>query len=163
MIRRAEAGDAEAMDALHVRAWQRAFSDFLSPEHLLETPAADRVARWRARMDLRGVRTWVWDQDGHVAGFAAAGEADDEDAPAGSLWALYVDPPAQGAGVGDALLAHAEREMTAGGHAEAVLWVFTEGAQARRFYEARGWVLEAGSERRWQTDPVPSVRYRKRL
>jgi ribosomal protein S18 acetylase RimI-like enzyme len=155
VIRGATAADAEAIDGLHVRAWQHAYGDFIAPEDQMAARDEDeRVARWRERMDSTEIATWVWDQDGYVAGFASAG--------GGELWALYIDPAAQNAGVGSALLAHAEAAMKAEGASEATLWVFSANEHGRRFYEGRGWSLVPGSEE--QGDWVAAgVCYRKDL
>jgi len=106
--------------------------------------------------------TWVWDQDGVVAGFVTAGE-DPPGEGLGCLVRLYVQPSAQGAGVGKALLTHAEAAMRADGLTGAVLLVETTNEQARRFYEARGWVLEPDPEVRQPRWEASGVRYRRRL
>jgi GNAT superfamily N-acetyltransferase len=155
VIRLAVPDDAEAIDRVHVHAWERAYSDFIPPDRMVGArEPEDRVERWRSRMSEEVVRTWVFDLDGFVAGFAAVG--------GGELMALYVDPGAQGAGVGTALLAHAEQAMREAGATEAHLWVFTGNEHGRRFYEARGWTLVEGSEEQGDW-PVPGVKYRRVL
>ena len=154
MIRDATPEDADEIDRVHVQAWQRGYTDFVAPEDMIgaRTPPDERVARWRERIADGNVHTWVYEVDGFVAGFASAGE--------GHLWALYVDPTAQGAGVGSALLAHAEAEMRAEGSEEATLSVFAANEQGRRFYEKRGWVLVGDEDADWV---APSVTYRRAL
>jgi GNAT superfamily N-acetyltransferase len=155
VIRPAVPADAEAIDRVHVHAWERAYGDFIAPDRMRgATPVEERVARWRERLQHPVIRTWVFEVDGFLAGFASAG--------GGELMALYVDPAAQGAGAGTALLAQAEEAMRAEGSAEAELWVFSANEHGRRFYEARGWELDEDSEQ--QLDwAAPGVRYRKRL
>ena len=155
MIRPAVPDDAEAIDRVHVRAWERAYADFIAPDRQMGArPVEERIPRWRERIADSVIRTWVFDVDGFVAGFASAG--------GGELMALYVDPGAQGAGVGTALLAHAEAAMRAEGAAEAQLWVFSANEHGRRFYESRGWTLVEGSEDQgdWA---APGVKYRRAL
>ena len=155
-IREATPDDADEIDRIHVQSWLRAYSDFIGPEDMIgaRRPADERVARWRERVSDGTVRTWVHDVDGFVAGFASAG--------GGELMALYVDPAAQGAGVGSGLLEHAEAALRDEGAAEASLWVFRDNEHGRRFYESHGWTLVEGSEE--QGDWVaPGVEYRKRL
>ncbi len=155
MIRPAVAGDAESIDRVHVRAWERAYGDFVAPDRMIGArEPEDRLARWRERLDDEVIRTWVFELDGFLAGFASAG--------GGTLRALYVDPGAQGAGVGTALLEHAEAVLRAEGAAEAELWVYRENEHGRRFYESHGWELVPGSEKDddWA---APGVRYRKVL
>jgi GNAT superfamily N-acetyltransferase len=69
--------------------------------------------------------TVVEDVEGRVAGFAAIEGT--------MLRALYVDPPAQGAGVGSRLL---EAAQEAGVRA---LEVYTANGHARGFYAGHGW------------------------
>ncbi len=52
---------------------------------------------------------------------------------------LYVDPAATGKGVGGALLEHAMKLRRSG----LKLWTFQSNLDARRFYEARGFVATA--------------------
>jgi GNAT superfamily N-acetyltransferase len=68
----------------------------------------------------------------HVLGFAVG------NAQTGNIWALFVDPNAEGLGIGQAL------------HAQMVAWLFAQGlttlslgtaagTRAQRFYELAGW------------------------
>ena len=60
-------------------------------------------------------------------------------APSGWVHSLYVDPAAQGTGVGSQLLAEATRRIGRAGAATAHLWVFRDNAAGRRFYGRHGW------------------------
>ena len=167
MIRVAIPADAEAIAAVQVRAWQRAYADFLPPEAVEPATFEARRARWREHLEDGSTSrsTQAFDQDGVVAGFASIGPARDRDAgvEVGELMALYVDPVAQGAGVGRALLDAAERLLRADGYAAAVLWVFAENGMARDFYARHSWALEpadviaANHGAEWW---APAVRYR---
>jgi GNAT superfamily N-acetyltransferase len=78
---------------------------------------------------------------------------------------VYVSRDHRGSGVAGVLLAEAERQVAANGHAEAWLAVATGNARARRFYERSGWMdngpfdYPASVER--GTLPVPCHRYVK--
>lgn len=80
---------------------------------------------------------------------------------------VFVGPEGRGTGLAAVLLAEAERQVAAGGYAEAWLAVVAGNARARRFYEKRGWVDEgdlpyevtAGGE----TYVSPCRRYVKRV
>lgn len=78
-------------------------------------------------------RTVVAHVAGRIAGYATVGARRDADAtPAvGELAGLYVDPPAQGAGVGTVLLADAVARLRGGGFTSATLWVFEENGAPR--------------------------------
>ena len=125
MIRRATVDDAEAIARVHVATWQFAYAEIVDPAVLARRDVAERSALWRRVLAEGRAPVWVAEGGGRVVGFA---EVDD-----GRLVALYVDPVAQGAGVGTRLLAEAE---AAGG---AELEVFEANGHGRRFYEARGW------------------------
>ncbi len=147
MIRAAVVQDVPALARVQVRAWLHAYSGFLDPDYLAGRPVEVREPQWRAALTDPANRamTVVWDQDGVVAGFATTGPARDEDLDDrwGELYALYVDPPAQGAGVGRALLADAVGRLAGEGFASAALWTFADNAHAIAFYERFGWRRDA--------------------
>jgi GNAT superfamily N-acetyltransferase len=150
VIRAATEADVAAITDIEARAWRWAYSDFVDPDAM---PIADeRVERWRAQVATG--RVCVFDQDGAVVGYASV----DGD----QLRSLYVDPAAQGAGVGARLHDDALERVRAGGHALAWLWVFTANAQGRSFYERRGWraVGEPHREPHWVGD---ALRYERSL
>jgi GNAT superfamily N-acetyltransferase len=109
---------------------------------------AQQEPRWRERL-AEGIDVHVFDQDGVVAGFAAL--------DGNELRAIYVDPRAQGAGVGSALLEASVEGLRAAGHREAFLWCFEANGLARAFYERHGWALVPGES---QERSAPEVRYR---
>jgi GNAT superfamily N-acetyltransferase len=155
VIRRATPADAPAIAVVQARTWRHAYADIVEPEQM--PTVADQAPRWAAHLDAGGA-VHVWDQDGRVAGFATAGPGR-EDATAGELYAIYVDPPAQGAGVGSALLAAAEQSLRDAGLGDGLLWTFEANGLARAFYERHGWEADGGR----REGLAPEVRYRKRL
>jgi GNAT superfamily N-acetyltransferase len=148
VIRRATPADAPAIAAVQARTWRHAYADIVDPERMptveLQSP------RWTDLLDGGG-EVYVFDQAGQVAGFAALDGAE--------LRAIYVDPPAQGAGVGGALLDAAVDALRGAGHREAFLWTFEANGLARAFYERHGWELVSGHQERG----APEVRYRRIL
>ncbi|HEY3186016.1 MAG TPA: GNAT family N-acetyltransferase [Solirubrobacteraceae bacterium] len=167
MIRAATAGDAAAIARVQVRGWLHAYSGFVEPRRLAEQTVERREPVWREllRDHAAAGRTWVWDEGGTVAAFAAAGPARDAGAGAqtGELYAIYVDPPAQGAGVGTAMLRRAEGWLAEAGFVRAVLWTFEANAQARAFYERFGWRLDEAAPPAPAEWWAPAVRYRREL
>jgi GNAT superfamily N-acetyltransferase len=155
VIRPATREDAAAIAALEVRAWRWAFVDLVADEDM--PTVAGREARWREQ-PLDGAR--VWDQDGLIAGVVEIGPSPDEPG-AGALRALYVDPAAQGAGIGSALHDWALAALRGAGHAAATLRVFTADGHAREFYAARGWRPDGASGE--GPEHVPQLRYRRTL
>jgi GNAT superfamily N-acetyltransferase len=67
---------------------------------------------------------------------------------------LYVLPQAQGHGVGNALL-----EVANGAFDRLRLWTFQRNARARRFYDARGFVLVEETDGAGNEEKEPDARY----
>jgi ribosomal protein S18 acetylase RimI-like enzyme len=150
VIRAALDADAAAIAEIEARTWRWAYEDFVPPEAM--PIATERVPAWREHIAGGGVR--VFDQDGTVVGYAAVREA--------KLAALYVEPAAQGAGVGSRLLADAQARLRTAGHVRAWLYVFADNAQGCAFYERHGWtpVGELVGEDHWH---APGRRYERDL
>ena len=72
---------------------------------------------------------WVEERDGRVVGFVGLDD--------GEVTHLYVEPAAQGDGIGSALLEHVKAQSDG----ELRLWVFQRNDGARRFYERRDFRL----------------------
>lgn len=139
-VRPAVAVDAAAVIGVFLRA--RAAMRYLPRLHTGEETAEHFTERV-----LPGSEVWVAESGGRVVGFAAV-HGDDLDH-------LYVDPLAQGQGLGDRLLAAA----TAGReHLE--LWVFQRNTGARRFYERHGWQLRFTTDGQDNEECEPDARYR---
>jgi GNAT superfamily N-acetyltransferase len=161
MIRAAKPGDGEAMGLLRRRACRVAYDGVVDPSLL---DGQEDVGVWGQRVEAAPEGAlWVWEQDGNVAGFAAALPEAPEQPGVGFLQALYVDPVAQGAGVGRALHDKALDVMRDGGAAEATLWVLAENSRGREFFEGLGWKQEPGIEDNDPSWGVLSYRYRRSL
>jgi GNAT superfamily N-acetyltransferase len=100
-------------------------------ENRLLTPGLVTVADYHATI-ARGT-CWVWDDGTGVRGFASGAPADDS-----LVWALFVDPAAEGTGVGAALLARLTDELWRRGHRQLRLDT-RSGTRAERVYRAAGW------------------------
>jgi GNAT superfamily N-acetyltransferase len=134
VIRRATAADARGIAAVEVRAFRHAYADILEPQYLAEMDVDEEAAAWAASLAEPDRVAWVAEAEGRVVGYASI--RDDE------LRTLYVDPAAQGAGLGTRLLAEAQ---SAGARC---LYVFDANGHGRRFYESRGW-QDAGEDGEW--------------
>jgi ribosomal protein S18 acetylase RimI-like enzyme len=73
-----------------------------------------------------------------VVGFAADGEK-------GWVHSLYVDPEAQGHGVGSMLLRYAADRLLEAGCHRGYLWVFAENEPSVRFYKRHGWTPDGAT------------------
>jgi ribosomal protein S18 acetylase RimI-like enzyme len=110
----------------------------------LHTPEEDRAYFGGTVADRE---VWVWEEDGAVLGFAAL---EDEE-----LTHIYVEPDAHGRGIGGALIDRA-KERRPGGFQ---LWVFQENANARRFYDRRGFVLVRETDGSDNEERTPDALY----
>lgn len=165
-IRPATPADALEVAAVHVRAWQSAYRGLLPDEHLDGLRVEQRAARYTfGSEDPLVPYTVLALEHGAICGFATTGPSRDEDAKGlAELYAIYVDPPAWGRGVGGLLLERATARMREQRYEQAILWVLTGNEQAEHFYRSRGWQRDGAS--RWE-EPygVRSrvIRYRLRL
>jgi GNAT superfamily N-acetyltransferase len=125
VIRPATDADARALAELEVRAWRWAYVDIVSEEHMITVD--ERVGRWTGQDAVA-----VAEVDGRIAGVVQTGAG-------GELRALYVEPAAQGAGLGTALYDHAMLRLAEDGYAETMVWVFEADGHARGFFARRGW------------------------
>lgn len=95
------------------------------------TSSAITPAHYRPAIEDTG-KGWVAERTGQIDGFAIGNRE------TGNIWALFVDPHAEGMGLGQSL--HAA--MTSWLFAQGIerLWLSTEpGTRAQRFYERAGW------------------------
>jgi GNAT superfamily N-acetyltransferase len=154
-IRPGTAEDADAVAEIWRLGWRDGHLGLVPPE----LAAIRTDASFSERAAQRVADTTVAVVDGVVAGFVMV--VDDE------VEQVYVGAEHRGAGVADALLDEAERQVLTGGHATAWLAVVEGNGRARSFYERRGWSdsgafdYEAAGEH--GTIAVPCRRYVKAL
>lgn len=168
VVRPGRAEDAAALAAIHGRAWLHAYEPFLPYDQLTRYEPEDRLRTWTEVLagsmghDVLVATT----TDGVARGFATFGPARDaeyvEPPIPGELSTLYVDPPAQGAGVGRLLHDAALDGLRAAGFADAVVWVYEANEHALLFYAAAGWLSDTGPrmEDGWS---APALRLRRLL
>jgi len=170
-VRPAREADAAAIAGIKVAAWRAAYRGIV-PDALLDGLDLGREeAVWRGRLlDQAVARVGVAERmeppaSPRLVGFVTTGPARAEDeAGMAEVWAIYVDPSAQGHGVGRALIEYALRELAARGYRVAVLWVFEANTAARGFYERTGWVLDGAAKPYEIGGAAPlEVRYRRQL
>ncbi len=162
-LRDAEPGDLADVAALFLRCWRTSYADVL-PTHVLDVfDEAGALDLWRRPLcaPITGTRGVVAIVAERVTGIVRMGR--DPDGPsAGHIFSLYVDPSAQGGGVGRLLLGEAVTWLRAQGLMTATLWVFEANARARTFYASGGW-LPDGATRVELAFGAPEVRLRRAL
>ena len=116
-------------------------------ENRLVTPALVTEADYLAVL-ARGT-CWVWEDAARVQGFTSGAPDDDS-----QVWALFVDPAAEGCGAGGALLARLTDELWRRGHRRLTLDT-RSGTRAEQMYRAAGWTgvgRTANGDVRFQRD-----------
>ena len=104
-------GDAAAIAAIHVRAWQHAYRG-LVPRAFLDGLDVDAWAakrrQWIREPLSPAQRVWVLQRSGDVLGFAITGPSRDaaDGAATGEVYAIYLDPARVGTGLGRRLFAY---------------------------------------------------------
>jgi GNAT superfamily N-acetyltransferase len=140
VLRRATPADVEGI----VDVFELSFAtlDFVPKIHTHE----ENLAFLAGVLDRQDV--WVAERDGRIAGFLAL------DGDLGTFF--YVDPEAQGEGIGAALFERAQQERPQGFG----FWAFQDNVKARRFYEKRGCIPVEFTDGSGNEEKTPDVRYR---
>lgn len=138
-IRSAQSKDAVEIARIHVDAWRDAYAALLPPEYLARLDPRIEAARWNRAAGSRLENTLVADADGEVAGYAIIGPARGQRvAPAGEVYALYVETDWREQGIGRALIEAAFDRFRKRRLGEAVIWCLEGNFAARGFYERLG-------------------------
>lgn len=139
LVRRGESGDADRIAEIFLAA--RAEMTYLPDLHTDEETRA-----WITGVMVPSHEVWVAETGGRVAGFAALN----------GHWLehLYIDPAAQGRGLGTALLERAKQRRPLD------LYVFQRNAGARRFYERHGFTAVEWGDGSGNEEGLPDARYR---
>jgi GNAT superfamily N-acetyltransferase len=144
VIRRATADELDEIARVFLAARLKMEADGIAP--FVHPP--DSVRPFLARVMREGpMFAGVW--QGRIAAMMAMTQ--------GWLDHLYVEPPAQGNGLGTALLKTALREPEADHGLQ--LWCFQANAPARRLYERHGFVVEELTDGHGNEEKAPDVRY----
>jgi ribosomal protein S18 acetylase RimI-like enzyme len=142
-VRPEEPDDAEALAALHARAWQRGYAGILPADLLADIDPGVWAQRRRNLVERTDhpFRSLVAEHEGEVAGFVSFGpyrigqDVSNLDPEFGEILAIYVDPDRWRAGVGGVLMRAAFEALK---QPEVRLWVLAENKQAQGFYRKHG-------------------------
>jgi GNAT superfamily N-acetyltransferase len=152
-IRPAVLADARALAIVAVETWRAAYAGIV-PSALLDALDLDaREAGFRNALipPLEGRTTHFGVADARIVGFGSFGPCRDATAKArshtGEVYALYVLREHWGTGLGSALLHVGLSELRERALHPVSLWVLSDNARARRFYEREGFALDAARAR----------------
>ena len=136
-----QAGDADAVAALHAASWRSAYRGILPDSFLDHGLDDERRAAWRERLQaapLASAFGQVADgTDGRLVGFAYVVRHEDP------VWGtlvdnLHVHPEAKGGGIGRRLLQAVARQLGPDHVQPLYLWVLDANEPAKRFYAKLG-------------------------
>jgi putative acetyltransferase len=142
-IRPAQSEDRDALLDIWLRS-VRVTHRFLA-EADIQSLLANARDRW-----LVGLEVWVLTQDDHPIGFMGMSDH--------KIEALFLAPEYLRRGGGRLLVEHA-----ASGHSTLLVDVNEQNPEARRFYEAMGFVIEGRSEVDRQGRPFPLLHMRRNI
>ena len=140
-VRRAVPTDARSLAEVHVASWQSAYRGLLPDALLSGLSVTRREESWQRLLTDPEQPTWAYEQEGRVVAFASIGpcrDADKDPSTVAELMTMYTLPEVWGQGVGRALWAVVLEHLGATTYREITLWVLTDNARARRFYERAG-------------------------
>lgn len=167
-IRQATPADASAIARIHVETWRHAYRGLVPDAHLDGLSIERRSAGWEQNLRSNPDATLVAEREGKIAGWINFGACRDEgeSASATEIFALYIDPLHQRAGLGRALTLAAERRMAECFPAaiRVTLWVLERNHTARCFYESLGYAPDGISKTELiGGTPLVELRYAKSL
>lgn len=135
-IRPANALDAPAIAAVHLRCWHETYGGAV-PDEVYAQRAADAPAEWERELaDPDGPTTWLAQRDGEAVGFAQAVAPGAGHVRPLELRLLYVVAAEQGRRTGTHLL------QLAIGDAPCQVWVVESNVRAQGFYRHHGFELD---------------------
>lgn len=158
VVRPATASDLAGVGAVAARTWRDAYAGLIL-EADIERFLADAYSLAALQQTLRvlGRGFLVAVEGDEVVGYAMGGRNREG---RGELFAIYVLPERQGAGIGRRLWRAAARHLGGLGLRELVVWVLASNGPARRFYERQGALPVAERVFRVGDGSVPEVGYR---
>lgn len=163
-VRDAALADVPAIAEIHVAAWRVAYAGIVPGEVIEAFTVEERAAMWRERIEQGDEILLVAVAGEAVLGWVSAGASRDEDRVGeGEVYALYIAPAHWRSGCGMRLMRAGEQRLSAAGFRVVTLWVLTENARARAFYEGIGYCPDgATKEAQLYGARLPHVRYEKR-
>jgi len=141
VIRQARLTDARAIGRIEVETWRATYAGMLPDRVLLGMSEQRQAMSWASFLRHRPDDVYVAEAGGaggRLVGFGNCGpQRDPAFAFAGEVYTLYVQPDAQGGGLGRQLLLALFARLRDGGHRSALVWV-VRANPARFFYERLG-------------------------
>jgi len=143
VIRPATTGDAGAIARIHVEAWRAAYAKLLPQDYLDRLSVDQRKAFWEESIRCFPGSALVTEDAGIITGWICFGRCRDPGLDTdGEVYAVYVDPQQWNRGIGKALMARAEEELSRLGYACIRLWVLKDNVRSIEFYRRLGYRMD---------------------
>ena len=139
-IRRVKQGDADALGAVQTASWKAAFRGILSEEMLEKLTDPQKTAAMYRRLLADGTGNgYIGEIDGKAHCIAYWDKTRDADMPQyAEIICIHSLPDNWRKGYGGQMMDRLLADIAQAGFEKVMLWVFTENARARAFYEAKG-------------------------
>ena len=139
-IRRVKQGDGEALGEVQTASWKAAFRGILSEEMLEKLTDPQKAAAMYRRLLADGTGNgYIGEIDGKAHCIAYWDKARDADMPQyAEIICIHSLPDNWRKGFGGQMMDRLLADIAQAGFDKVMLWVFTENARARAFYEAKG-------------------------
>ncbi len=161
-IRKATAGDANAIARVHVDTWRDTYAGIIPDRILLGMSQRRHCAAWSVGFGKRRSGHMVMvaeDSRAGVVGFGSCGRARYANLPHdGEVYTLYVHADYQGQGIGKRLLGGLFGALLERGSRSALIWVLANNP-ARFFYQAMGGTWVAVRTERLGCTSLPAMAY----
>jgi ribosomal protein S18 acetylase RimI-like enzyme len=172
-VRPAVAADAAQLARVNIRSWRHAYAGAVPADYLAAMDVERYEAIWGARVADRTAEAsiLVAGAGRDIAGYIVVGPCrpqqdrlDDAVDGIGEVFAIYVDPPHLGAGVGRILHDAGVGLLADAGYRESYVWVLAANQASIRWYRRRGWT-DDGATSQWTGagKPLLEVRLRRRV
>ena len=141
-LRCADPEDCDQIADFHVRLWRQTYEG-MAPESAIQALGFDRrQPQWRTKLSgerSQSMTILAEDDQGRIQGLCDLAKSDNAEFPdAMELTNLYIDPAAQGIGLGRHLLQLAQQWAQTSGASDLILAVVTQNESALNFYRACG-------------------------
>lgn len=165
IIRNANLGDADGIATVQVASWQKIYRGIMPDSILDNLSIKEREHQWHNLIN-QNINIMVIEKDNAIVGFAsicAARDADLDQKKYGEISAIYLHPDVWQQGLGKKLCDAVLMQLTKEGFLKVIVWVLKENVQARRFYEAMGfmWTGYSKEDRTVQDFTLKEIRFQK--
>lgn len=161
-IRRAVAGDVQAIADVHVQCWRETYRGIMPDDLLAALDVAARRRLWTRTIKHRRFDTFVCTgkASAGIVGFACNGPRTDVPEPyEGEFRAVYILQEAHGEGLGRGLMGTMAAALVARGFGSAALRVVRDSHATRAFYQHLGGVEVSGGSHKVEGISIAEVVY----